>query len=172
MTGSWLQALRRASKNWARDSIMNGLLASPLVPSEVRWRFCRLFGMRVSRSRISAHCWFGGTKVAIGTGSFVSFYGLFDCSAPITIGSRCSVGPRVSFLTSSHEIGERVQRAGSATSSPIVVGDGTWIGANVVILPGVSIGPGCVVGAGSVVVSDCDADGLYAGIPARRVRDL
>ncbi|WP_372495087.1 acyltransferase [Nocardioides pinisoli] len=50
--------------------------------------------------------------------------------------------------------------------------NGAWIGAAVTVLPGVTIGPGCVVAAGSVVTADCQANGLYAGVPARRIRDL
>jgi maltose O-acetyltransferase len=40
------------------------------------------------------------------------------------------------------------------------------------VLPGVTIGAGCAVAAGAVVTADCEPDGLYAGVPARRVRDL
>lgn len=98
--------------------------------------------------------------------------GVFDCSAPIVIGEGCSIGPRVSLLTSSHQIEGPMGRAGPATWRSIVVGDGTWIGANVVILPGVTIGAGCVTGAGSVPAGDYRPDGLYVGVPARRVRDL
>lgn len=52
------------------------------------------------------------------------------------------------------------------------VGDGCWIGANATILPGVTVAPGCVIAAGAVVTKDTEPDGLYAGVPARRVRDL
>jgi acetyltransferase-like isoleucine patch superfamily enzyme len=40
------------------------------------------------------------------------------------------------------------------------------------IMPGVEVGPGCVVAAGAVVIKDCEPNGLYAGVPAKRVRDL
>jgi maltose O-acetyltransferase len=40
------------------------------------------------------------------------------------------------------------------------------------VLPGVTVGDGCVIAAGAVVNADCQPDGLYAGVPARRVRDL
>ncbi|WP_249354641.1 DapH/DapD/GlmU-related protein [Rhodococcus sp. USK13] len=53
-----------------------------------------------------------------------------------------------------------------------MVGDGCWIGAGAIILPGVTVGEGCVVGAGAVVTRDCSPNGLYVGSPARRVRDL
>jgi acetyltransferase-like isoleucine patch superfamily enzyme len=56
--------------------------------------------------------------------------------------------------------------------APVHVGDGTWVGARAIVLPGVTIADGCVVAAGAVVREDCEADALYAGVPARRVADL
>ena len=50
--------------------------------------------------------------------------------------------------------------------------DGCWICAGCTILPGVTIGEGCVIAAGSVVNKDCAPDGLYAGVPAKRIKDL
>lgn len=55
---------------------------------------------------------------------------------------------------------------------PITVGKGCWIGANAIILPGVTIGDGCIIGAGAVVNKDCAPNGLYVGVPTKRVRDL
>jgi maltose O-acetyltransferase len=96
----------------------------------------------------------------------------FDNLERVTIGDRVHVGPEVLFGTSSHEMGCSKARAGDVFLAPLVVGSGCWIGARAVILPGVTIGEGCVVGAGAVVTKDCLPHGLYAGVPARRVRDL
>ena len=57
-------------------------------------------------------------------------------------------------------------------SKPINIEDGVWIGAEVIILPGITIGSGCVIGAGSVVAKDTEKDSLYVGIPARKVKNL
>ncbi|WP_275959789.1 DapH/DapD/GlmU-related protein [Arthrobacter sp. StoSoilB5] len=78
----------------------------------------------------------------------------------------------VTFATSSHEVGGPSRRAGAATSAPIVVGDGSWIGAGAVILPGVNIGAGAIIAAGAVVAKDVKAHSLYAGVPARKIRSL
>lgn len=69
-----------------------------------------------------------------------------------------------------HVAGISCQLAGSP--QPITVGDGCWIGARAVILPGVTIGDGCVIAAGAVVSKDCAPNGMYAGVPARRIREL
>jgi maltose O-acetyltransferase len=76
------------------------------------------------------------------------------------------------FCTSTHEIGSRERRGGKSISIPIKVGNGCWIGARSMILPGVTIGDGCIIAAGSVVTKDCEPNGLYAGTPAKRIKDL
>jgi maltose O-acetyltransferase len=57
-------------------------------------------------------------------------------------------------------------------SSPIVVEDEVWIGANVTILPGIRVGKCSVIGAGSVLTKDVEAYSVYAGVPAKKIRDL
>ena len=53
-----------------------------------------------------------------------------------------------------------------------MIGDGSWLGQNVSVIAGVTIGAGCMIAAGAVVVSDCEPNGLYAGVPARRIKNL
>lgn len=55
---------------------------------------------------------------------------------------------------------------------PIEIKDGCWIGANSTILPGTVIEKGCVIAAGSVVKGRCRQDALYAGVPAKVIREL
>jgi acetyltransferase-like isoleucine patch superfamily enzyme len=47
-----------------------------------------------------------------------------------------------------------------------------WIGANAIILCGVTVGEGCIIASGSVVTKDCYPNGMYAGVPAKRIKDL
>jgi acetyltransferase-like isoleucine patch superfamily enzyme len=58
-----------------------------------------------------------------------------------------------------------------ARAAPITLGEDIWLGANVTIVPGVSVADGCVIGAGAVVTKDTQPMGVYMGVPARRVRD-
>ncbi|WP_425269614.1 DapH/DapD/GlmU-related protein [Gordonia alkanivorans] len=78
----------------------------------------------------------------------------------------------VLFVTDTHELGPHSRRAGENKSAPIKVGNGVWIGARAVILPGISIGDGVVIASGAVVAADCENDGLYAGVPARRIKTI
>ncbi|WJH37282.1 hypothetical protein N6H14_05985 [Paenibacillus sp. CC-CFT747] len=64
------------------------------------------------------------------------------------------------------------KRAGAPIGLPIVIGDGVWIGTRATVLPGVRIGDGSVIAAGAVVTKDCAPHGIYAGTPARRVKEL
>lgn len=110
-------------------------------------------------------------SLTVGPDCFINSSVYFD-SGDVIFGSRVYVGFRAVFATLKHEIGGPEQRAAAGMHLPITVGDGTWIGANAVIMPGITIGPGCVIGAGAVVTRDCEPNGLYVGVPARRVRDL
>ncbi|WP_081357668.1 acyltransferase [Neomoorella thermoacetica] len=78
----------------------------------------------------------------------------------------------VMICTSTHVIGEKNKRAGESKNLPVIIGDGCWIGTRAVILPGVKIGEGCIIAAGAVVTKDCESNGLYAGVPAKRIKNL
>lgn len=89
-----------------------------------------------------------------------------------TIGNRVNLGPFVRLVTDTHEIGGHDRRAGRGRFDPIVIGDGSWIGAGAIIVGGVTIGAGAVVAAGAVVTTDVPADVLVGGVPARVIRAL
>lgn len=155
-----------------RWAFLNGLLSTPLVPARHRWRILRVLGMNIDPCRVSDGVWFGSTGISIGRGCYLNRDVTFDTSARITLGTEVSVGLGAAFITSTHEIGARAKRAGARKSLPIIVGDGAWVGAYARILPGVTIGAGCVIAAGAVVTRDTEADGVYAGVPARLTRAI
>lgn len=92
--------------------------------------------------------------------------------APLRIGRRVHTGQDVMLLTGSHHIGDAEMRCGDYNFAPVAIGDGCWLGARVLVLPGVTIGAGCVVSAGSVVTRDMPPNSLIAGNPARVVGKL
>lgn len=112
---------------------------------------------------------FGPGRVQIGTGTWLSPRVLVytHADASIAIGDACDIGPFVRILTGSHEIGPADRRAGIGTAKPVSIESGCWIGANTLILGGVTIGRGTIVAAGSVVISDLPANCLAAGVPAK-----
>ena len=153
-------------------SLVNTLGASPFMPRKGRRLLLLAYGVKVRTSAVMEGCHFGGSDIAIGRASFVNVGCVFDNSGRIEIGERVQVGMEVMFVTSSHVLGGSGRRGTDVTAAPIVIGNGCWIGSRATILPGVTVGPGCVIGAGSLVREDCEADGLYAGVPARRVKSL
>lgn len=85
----------------------------------------------------------------------------------IEIGANCDVGPEVSLVTGSHEIGDQRRRAGRGLSGAIRVQAGCWVGARCTIVAGASLGRGCVVGAGALVREAFPENVMIAGVPAK-----
>ena len=152
---------------------VNRFAASTAMPRPLRYYCYRLAKINVETPSIAPGLFFTGLKVKIGKGSFVNFRCFFDSRvAAIEIGNDCEIGMEVLFCGTTHEIGPRSHRCGVIVGKPVVVGNGCWIGARATILPGVTIEEGCVIAAGAVVASNCLKNGLYAGVPARRIKDL
>ncbi|MCV7261327.1 sugar O-acetyltransferase [Mycobacterium shimoidei] len=114
-----------------------------------------------------------GTYISIGARSFVNYDAIFLDCAPITIGDDVSIGPRVQLLTAHHPIDDHdARRQGWELASPITIGNNVWMGAGVIVCPGVSIGDDTVVGAGAVVTKDVPAHVVAAGNPCRVIRAI
>lgn len=163
--------VRSVAKEWFRD-LTNAVIGSPLLPSRGRWMVLRAAGFDIEKSRVKSGVFFGGPNITIGRGAFINYECFFDTYGHITIGPHTFIGMRVNFVSSSHEVGPSTKRAGDNKAAPIVVGPGCWIGAAATVLQGVTIGEGTIIAAGSVVTKDCEPNSLYAGVPARKVRDL
>ncbi|MGA2786458.1 MAG: acyltransferase [Verrucomicrobiota bacterium] len=167
-----IRSLLSSFRLGTRDVVLNAIGASVMVPTFLRYWIYRAAGLDVHTAKIYPRCFFGGRRVSIGKGTFVNYECFFDTSALIQIGERCAIGMGVYFITSYHEVGGAEERAGELRARSIKVGNGSWIGARAVLLPGVSIGEGCVIAAGAVVTRDCQPHALYAGVPARLVKQL
>jgi maltose O-acetyltransferase len=154
--------------NW----LVNGVAASPAFGHGARAAILRAGGINVGGALIAPHCFFFGMAITFGDGTWVNDRCYFDNRDRISIGSNCALAMEVMLCTSTHEIGDRIKRDGEYRTAPIEIGDGSWLGTRTLVVPGVKIGPGCVVAAGSVVTGQLEPNGLYAGAPARRIRDL
>jgi acetyltransferase-like isoleucine patch superfamily enzyme len=106
----------------------------------------------------------------IGNGTFINRDVYIRANSEI--GDRCAIGPFVRLLTDTHEIGPSDHRAGNRIYKPIKIGSGVWIGAGAIVLGGVTIGDGAVIGAGAVVTKNVPPNCIYAGNPAKLVREL
>jgi acetyltransferase-like isoleucine patch superfamily enzyme len=110
----------------------------------------------------------GWGRIRIGDRVFVNSGVVIFSAKAITIGNDVAIANEAYLMdTDSHGVeGRPVKEA------PIVIGDGSWIGARAIILPGVTIGRRCLVAAGAVVSRDVPDDTLVAGNPAREIRPL
>ncbi len=157
-----------------RREVFGYLAGHVLTPQRLRIRLLRAAGVVVERHLevLSGLRITGEGRLTIGDCSFLNQECLIDTAGDVTIGRNVALANRVSLLTSDHETGDPRARAGTRVLRPIVIGDGSWLGANVTVLGGVTIGAGAVVAAGSVVRADVPPNTLWAGVPARLIRAL
>lgn len=90
----------------------------------------------------------------------------------VTIGDHTMIGPNVTLVTTGHPIRPHLRMKVTQYSIPVTIGRNVWIGANVVVLPGVTIGDNTVIGAGSVVTKDIPANVVAFGQPCRVYREI
>lgn len=113
-----------------------------------------------------------GAKLTLGSG-YMNHDCVVDCFDSITIGHHVVISERVVLRDSdNHAIAVSGNEAGNETkvTAPIVIGDHVWIGMNVIVLKGVTIGEGAVVAAGSVVNKDVPPYCMVAGVPAKVIK--
>ncbi len=136
-----------------------------------RWRafLLRLFGARVGQN-VQVH---GGAKIwlperlEIGENSWVGDSANLYCVAPIRIGANAVVSENAFICTAEHDIASPTFELRFA---PITIGDGAWVGARAIVLPGRTIGEGAVVAANAVVTHDVEPWTVVAGNPARVIK--
>jgi len=93
---------------------------------------------------------------------------------PVEIGSRVNLAQGITVTALNHNFDDtqkRIDEQGVSTI-PVTIEDDVWIGANAVILPGVTIGNHCVVAAGAVVTKDVPPHSLVAGVPAKVIKNI
>lgn len=161
------------AKILTKDTLLNSLCSSYFMPIIIRRLILNILGHNIEgRIMAGAFLGYGGGKLIVGRNSSCNYRCFFDLGDNIVIGDNCQIAFQVTFVNSFHKVGDSTKRAGTSIAKPIVVGDGCWIGANVTILPGVTIGKGCIIGAGSVITKDCSPNSIYLGVPAKRVKEL
>lgn len=96
---------------------------------------------------------------------------MLDC-CKITFGDYVMVGPNCGFYTALHPLDSETRITLLESAKPITVGHRVWIGGNVTVLPGVSIGDDSVIGAGSVVTKDIPSGVIAAGNPCKILRKI
>jgi len=127
--------------------------------------------------KISKNCSIFGSKEAplvIGESSYVGMFSILNgYAAPLVIGKHVSIAQNVNVMTDSGpNASPRMQRLFPLQKGDVSLGDHCWIGAGVIIMPGVSLGECCVVAANSFVARSFEAYTMVGGNPAREIRRL
>ncbi|MCR5197248.1 MAG: acyltransferase [Prevotella sp.] len=93
---------------------------------------------------------------------------------PVSIGNNVNLAQGITVTALNHNFGDATKRIDEqgVSTKPVVIGNDVWIGANVVVLPGVTIGSHCVVAAGAVVTKDVPDHTLVAGVPAKVIKTI
>lgn len=155
--------------------IISAVAASRLAPQRVRRHVLKSLGWKIGES---SHVWWGviptASNVEIGENCVISHNSFFDGGGSVVVEDFVRMGPFCKVLTTTHPIekSERRRIAGRDFNLETSIEYGAWLGTGVMLLPGVRVARGCVIAAGAVVVSSTEPNGLYAGVPARRIKDL
>ncbi len=114
----------------------------------------------------------GGRHLHLGSRVYANFNLTLVDDGHIFVGDDVMFGPNVTIATANHPIDPGLRKKQLQYNRDVHIGNLVWIGAGVVICPGVSIGSNTVIGAGSIVTKDIPADVVAAGNPCRVIRKI
>ncbi|MGM0215967.1 sugar O-acetyltransferase [Enterococcus sp. AZ109] len=133
----------------------------------------KLFGKKGENIYIQAPFYCDvGKNIQVGEAFLTNYNVKILDVASVTIGDYCMIGPNTVITSVGHPLDAKGRREHLSLTDPVVIGNDVWIGANCVILPGVTIGNNVVVAAGAVVTKNVPDNCVVAGVPAQVIRDL
>ena len=147
-----------------------------LLPSQTQERqelLRGLLGKTGERFWIEQPFWCDcGDQIELGEDFYANHNLQIIDAAKVTFGDHVFIAPNCGFYTAGHPLNPRQRNQGLEYAKPITVGNNVWIGAHVVVLPGVTIGDNTVIGAGSVVCKDIPTGVVAVGNHCKVVRVL
>ena len=118
------------------------------------------------------HSNWGGKNVHLGKNVYFNFNATMVDDTHIYIGDYTMLGPNVVIATAGHPILPELREKALQYNLPVHIGKNCWLGAGVIVLPGVTIGDNTVIGAGSVVTKDIPANVVAVGNPCKVLREI
>lgn len=112
----------------------------------------------------------GLENIKIGSDVYIASGVVINASAIVTIGSEVMIGHSAILVSGNHSLKADSYRFGSMVRKPILIGNGSWVGANVTILAGSIIPKATLIAANSVVTKALYEPGVYAGLPAKLIK--
>lgn len=114
----------------------------------------------------------GGKHVHLGNNVYANFNLTLVDDNHIYIGDSTMIAPNVTIATATHPIDPALRKYGLQYNKPVHIGNNVWIGAGVLVLPGVTIGDNSIIGAGSVVNKDIPSNVVAVGNPCKVLREI
>lgn len=118
------------------------------------------------------HANWGGHHVHFGKGVYANFSLTLVDDTHIYVGDYTMLGPNVTIATAGHPILPELREQAYQYNMPVHIGRNCWLGAGVIVLPGITIGDNSVIGAGSVVTKDIPANVVAVGNPCKVLREI
>ncbi|WP_195362794.1 sugar O-acetyltransferase [Lactococcus lactis] len=115
---------------------------------------------------------FGGKNVHFGTGIYANFNLTLVDDTDIFVGNHVMFGPNVTIDTATHPVSPDLRKRGAQYNKKVYIEENVWLGAGVIVLPGVRIGKNSVIGAGSLVTKDIPDNVVAFGTPCRVKRKI
>jgi len=158
--------IRRATK---KTAALNNLVTDDF--NQIREMFSDLIGKKLDESFAMIPPFYTdfGLNIEIGKNVFINHACTFMDRGGISIEDNVLIGPKVNLITTGHPL--ELENRRSTISKPIVIKKYAWLGANVTVMPGVTIGENAIVAAGAVVTKDVPPNTIVAGVPAKRIRN-
>ena len=142
------------------------------TPEEIRDILSKITGTEISSS-VQVLTPFNtdfGANIRLGNGVFINKSCMFVDLGGIEVEDNVLIGPDVKILSVNHPL-DPINRRGVILKS-VKIKRNAWLGAGVTICPGVTIGENSVIGAGSVVTKDVPSNTVYAGVPAKFIKNI
>lgn len=118
------------------------------------------------------HSNFGGKHCHFGSNIYANFNLTLVDDTHIFVGDNTMFGPNVTIATAGHPITPELRQKGYQYNAPVHIGKNCWLGAGVIVLPGISIGDNVVIGAGSIVTKDLPSNVVAVGNPCKILREV
>lgn len=113
-----------------------------------------------------------GKNITLGDNVYINFgCVVLDC-AEVTIGAHALLGPNIGLYPVNHAADAEERMHGCCSGKPIRIGRNVWLGGDVKVLAGVTIGDNAIIGTGSIVTKDVPPDVVAAGVPCRVIRKI
>lgn len=125
-----------------------------------------------SNSKFENHIYISDAR-QLTFGSYVRINEHVFLQGKITVGNHVMMAPNVAIYTNTHEharIDIPMVMAGDTETKPVIIENNVWLGRNVVVLPGITVGEGSIVGANAVVTKNVEPFTIVGGVPAKEIR--